>query len=69
MKRRIRFSLALATVAALSMSAASIPASASHRCALEDVSHTVNAICDNYHSPKVLIPYLVCIATGDCPIS
>jgi hypothetical protein len=68
MKKRIRLALALATAAALSMSAASIPASASHRCGLEDVSHTVNAICDNYHSPKVLIQYVACIAVGDCPI-
>jgi len=65
--KKIRLALAL-TAAALSISAA-LPASATHRCGLEGVSHTVNTICDNYHSPKVLVQYVACIATGKCPIS
>lgn len=69
MKKRMRLVLALAAATALSLPAASIPASASHRCGLEDVSHTVNTICDNYHSPKNLIQYITCITIGDCPIS
>ena len=60
--------LALAFAAALTISASFLPADAAHRCGLEDVSHTVNAICDNYHSPKVVVQYVACIAVGDCPI-
>jgi hypothetical protein len=59
--------LGLAAVA-ISLSAATLPAAATHRCGLDRVSHTVNTICENYHSPKVLVQYVACIATGNCPI-
>jgi hypothetical protein len=61
--------LVLVTTMALSLPAVGLSARASHRCGLEGVSHTVNAICDNYHSPKVLVQYVACIATGECPVS
>ena len=64
-KRGIRLLLALAAAAALSVPAS---AGAAHRCGLEDVSHTVNTICDNYHNPKNVVQYVVCLATQDCPI-
>ena len=66
--KRLRLALAVA-VAALSISFAMPSANATHKCGLEGVSHTVNTICDNYHSPKVLVSYLVCIAQGQCPVS
>ncbi len=69
MKKGVRLLLALATAAALILPAASGPANASHRCGLEDVSHTVNTICENYHNPKPLLQYLVCITIYDCPIN
>lgn len=59
----------LVAAAAMCVPAAAVPASASHRCGLEGVSHTVNVICDNYHSPKNEVSYLVCIAKGQCPLS
>ena len=68
MKKRIRLALALAATAALIVPTASIPANASHYCGLEDVSHTLNTICNGYHDPKGLIQYVACIAVGDCPI-
>ena len=67
--RKRRLALALIAAAAISLPAASLPADATHRCGLEGVSHTVNTICDNYHSPKVLVQYAACIATGKCPVS
>jgi hypothetical protein len=69
MTKRIRFSLAVAIALSLSIPAVTGSASAAHRCGLEGVSHTVNTICDNYHSPKFLIQYLACIAKGQCPVS
>jgi hypothetical protein len=69
MRKRSRFALALIVAAALCLPAAALPAEANHRCGLEGVSHTVNTICDNYHSPKVLVQYVACIAKGQCPIS
>jgi len=68
-KKKTRFALGLATAVALCIPAAMLPAGASHYCGLEDVSHTVNTICNNYHSPKAELQYLACIAIGDCPIS
>jgi hypothetical protein len=68
-KKKARLALSLAAALAISLPMVSSPADASHRCGLEGVSHTVNTICENYHSPKLLIPYVVCIATGKCPIS
>jgi uncharacterized paraquat-inducible protein A len=67
-KKTTRLALGLATAVAFSIPAAMLPAGASHYCGLEDVSHTVNTICNNYHSPKAEIAYLVCIAKGYCPI-
>jgi len=68
MKRKARLALGLATAFALSVPAALLPAEASHYCGLEDVSHTLNTICNNYHDPKAEIAYLVCIAKGYCPV-
>jgi len=67
--RKRRLALALVATAALCLPAAALPAHASHRCGLEGVSHTVNVICDNYHSPKNVVSYVVCIAKGQCPVS
>lgn len=69
MKKRFRLALALAATAALAIPAAGGSANAAHRCGLEDVSHTLNTICDNYHNPKGLIQYVVCITIYDCPIN
>lgn len=68
MKKRIRLVLALAAAAALTIPAAGSTANASHYCGLEDVSHTLNTICNNYHDPKLVIQYVACITVGDCPI-
>jgi hypothetical protein len=68
-KKQTRLALVLVTAIALCLPAVSLPARASHRCGLEDVSHTVNTVCDNYHSPKVLVQYVACIATRQCPVS
>ena len=67
--RRIRLVVLVGAVVSLfSLPGSGAQIEASHRCGLQDISHTVNTICDNYHNPKVLIPYILCIATGDCPI-
>jgi hypothetical protein len=67
--KRIRTIIMLGAVAAFSVvPAATTPANASHRCGLEDISGTVNTICENYHTPKAELAYLVCIAKGECPI-
>lgn len=42
------------------------PANAGHNCGLEDVDRTVDTICDNYHNPKPLISYLVCLISPNC---
>lgn len=42
------------------------PANASHTCGLEDVDPTVNTICDNYHNPKPLLSYLICLISPTC---
>ncbi len=42
------------------------PASAAHTCGLEDVDPRVNTICDNYHDPKPLLAYIICVIRGDC---
>jgi hypothetical protein len=68
MRKRSRFALALVAVAALCLPAAGSTASANHYCGLDGVSTTVNTICNNYHSPKVLLQYLQCVATNQCPI-
>lgn len=65
--KRIRLALALA--AATMLPAFATPAQAHHYCGLEDVSHTVNTICNGYHEPKFLVQYIACVATGRCPIS
>lgn len=65
--KKIRLALALAI--GITVSASFLPADAAHRCGLGDVSHTVNTICDNYHSPKNVVQYVTCIAVGDCPIN
>lgn len=68
MKKRFRFVLALTAALAFSLPAAGGSASASHNCGLQDVSHTVDTICDNYHNPKAVVQYIVCITIYDCPI-
>jgi hypothetical protein len=69
MRKRIRLLLGFATAAALVIPAAGSTASAAHYCGLEDVSHTLNTICNNYHDPKAEIAYIACLVTGYCPIS
>ena len=54
---------AVAVFAALPGFAA--PASASHTCGL-DGSPELNTICENYHSPKPLLQYLVCLVSPNC---
>jgi ABC-type sugar transport system substrate-binding protein len=68
MRKRSRFALALVAVAALCLPAVASPAAANHNCGLDGVSNTVNTICNNYHSPKVLLQYVECVATAQCPI-
>jgi hypothetical protein len=65
MKRaRIRSAVVASCVAAIAMFGAPA-AHASHNCGLEEVP-IVDTICDNYHSPKVVIQYVVyCVATSE----
>lgn len=67
--KRVRTIVLLGAVVSLfSLPGSGAQVEANHRCGLEDLSHTVNTICDNYHDPKAEIQYLVCIAKGQCPI-
>ena len=60
------------TIVAMAVAALSImpglvaPAHASHNCGLEDVDHTVDTICDNYHNPKPLLEYIICLISPTC---
>jgi hypothetical protein len=58
-----------AVAAVSSMPATGSRVGAAHYCGLEDLSHTVNTICNNYHDPKAELQYVVCLATGECSIS
>ena len=41
-------------------------ANAAHDCGLERVDPTVDTICDNYHNPKPLLTFLVCLISPNC---
>lgn len=69
MKRVRMFALVGALAAVFSMPATPSHVNASHYCGLEDLSHTVNTVCNNYHDPKAELQYVLCIAKGQCPIS
>jgi hypothetical protein len=42
------------------------PAYASHTCALDDVDRTVDTVCENYHNPKPLLSFLLCLVLPTC---
>ena len=68
--RNLRTFVLVGAVAILSSAPATASRmEASHYCGLEDVSHTVNTVCNNYHDPKAEVAYVACLAKGQCPIS
>jgi hypothetical protein len=65
--KKVKMLIVAMAVAVLSiMPGVASPAHASHNCALEDVDHTVDTICDHYHDPKPLLEYLICLISPTC---
>lgn len=60
--RKLRLVLVAAAIGLFAVVPAS-PAQASHTCGLDG---PVGAICDNYHNPKPLLSYLVCLISPTC---
>ena len=68
--KKLRMFILLGAVAAVSsMPATRFHVNAAHYCGLEDLSHTVNTVCNNYHDPKAELQYVLCVAKGQCPVS
>jgi hypothetical protein len=63
--KRVRI-LVVSIVLALFVVFPGSSAVASHNCGLERVSPEADTICDNYHNPKPLISYLVCLFSPTC---
>jgi hypothetical protein len=66
MRRARTFLASTALAACLIVPGLASPAAASHNCNLEEVDHTVDTICDNYHNPKPLLEYLLCVVSPTC---
>lgn len=59
--------IALVTVAlALITAFPATPVKAAHTCALDDISRELDTICENYHNPKPLLSYLICLVSPTC---
>ena len=63
---KVRILVVSSVLALFTIVTAASPASAAHNCGLEDVDRTADTICDNYHNPKPLISYLVCLISSNC---
>ena len=65
--KKFRLAVAAAAIAVFTiLPASATPAYAAHTCALDDVSREADTICENYHNPKPLLSYIICLLSPTC---
>ena len=64
---RLKVWIASAAIAAFTvLPGFASPALAAHTCALDETSRELDTICENYHNPKPLLSYIICLVSPTC---
>ena len=65
--KKLRITIVGAALAAFTiLPATASPALAAHTCALDEASQELDTICENYHNPKPLLGYIICLISPTC---
>jgi hypothetical protein len=65
--KKLRLMVVTVALAAFTiLPATASPAFAAHTCALDETSRELDTICENYHNPKPLISYILCLLSPTC---